>query len=239
MTCSCCCECSDQLPTYESLHIPHSVPSMSRVAEQSSLRRPDSGRALSMVTADSRSMSQPASPFSRDVSKLLGPQKPLAADKSLGSAKKAQDSAWHFDNSSSPSSSYCTRAIKRGDQIWHQYGFIQPSRTGPVNTPDIFFTCKTTPRGKDSEQAIRQHCKLTVDTLRMHRSRSKGCNCTFKVLREENSRCNASWYHIFTLFLAHAVQQFMLQHDRICSCGCFDVDEDNSDGTSGQWLRDG
>ncbi|KAI5245726.1 hypothetical protein E4T43_02993 [Aureobasidium subglaciale] len=112
--------------------------------------------------------------------------------------KRNIDQAWDFADTNPSHPTIYTRTIKSGDQIWHQYGFNQPSRAGLTDTQEVFFTCKTTPRGGKNEQAIHQHCGLLVDTLRMHRLRKyRGCNCTFKNLREENSKCNARRYHLF------------------------------------------
>jgi hypothetical protein len=133
---------------------------------------------------------------------------------------------------------YWTRAVKNGDDIWHQYGI---SERPTDNGPEFFFTCKMKPRTTGKEQNIREICKLIASGMRMHRSRDYNrCTCTFKTWRNRGGSggCHVSWYNLGARMSRCGMGFSMEQHDKLCSCGCFDTQTGEDSNTSGQWLRD-
>jgi hypothetical protein len=136
---------------------------------------------------------------------------------------------------------YWTRAVKNGDDIWHQYGVSErPNDDGP----EFFFTCKMKPRKGKSEQDIRKVCKRIASAMRAHRSTGRGdyhkCTCDFKTWRRRGGSggCHVKWYSLGARILRSSVDIWMRNHDLLCSCGCFDTKTGDESNVSGQWLRD-
>lgn len=133
---------------------------------------------------------------------------------------------------------YWTRAVKNGDDIWHQYGISERPSDG---RPDFFFTCKMKPRVGRNEQPIRDNCKYIACMTRQHRSsRYNRCTCSFQTWRksEGSGGCRVRWYDLNARMSKYCMNAFMNQHDRLCSCGCFDVETGKDAATSSQHLRD-
>lgn len=113
-----------------------------------------------------------------------------------------------------------TRALKRNNKIYYQYGVGKQKRL----TPDFWFTCKMEPRANASEADVREICRVTAFALDYHRNhRYRRCACNFESLRESRGRCKLSWFHVYRKVTGHLISKGMDAHDRYCSCGCFDV----------------
>ena len=131
-----------------------------------------------------------------------------------------EDWTFHKRHVGSVPGAHWTRAIKRNNKIYYQYGVGKQKRL----TPDFWFTCKMEPRANASEADVREICRVTAFALDYHRNhRYRRCACNFESLRESRGRCKLSWFHVYRKVTGHLISKGMDAHDRYCSCGCFDV----------------
>jgi hypothetical protein len=163
-------------------------------------------------------------------------------NKELEIQSNTPDQKWELASRRFTNDIYWMRAVKHDNDIWHQYGISErPNDDGP----EFFFTCKMKSYRKGDEQKIRQVCKDVAANMRAHRSRGSAddyhrCACNFKTWRKgkELSGCHVSWYHLTDKMIKDCVGFDMAYHDRLCSCGCFDVQTGGDSNVSGQRLRD-
>lgn len=113
---------------------------------------------------------------------------------------------------------YWYRTIGRSGKTWFQCGISANDRTPSSGTPSHFFTCKLMPRVGYTEQKIMKACEETAKALKFHRGPTGGrCDsCDFRNVQEV---CTLGRYSMSR----SQFRMMMDRHDKVCSCGCFDV----------------
>ncbi|KAG2170090.1 hypothetical protein JADG_009829 [Aureobasidium aubasidani] len=113
---------------------------------------------------------------------------------------------------------YWYRTIGRCGKTWFQCGISANDRTPSSGKPSHFFTCKLMPRVGYTEQKIMKACEETAKALKFHRGPTGG-RCDSCDSRNVQEVCTLGKYSMSR----SQFRMMMDKHDKMCSCGCFDV----------------
>lgn len=116
------------------------------------------------------------------------------------------------------------------DHVNVSYGISKNASRPPLrNEPDIFFTCRFQPRSGDAKDKdyIHMYCCIVTGLTILHREAGGiSCDCNWWTSGSSSHGCllrprGLLW--IKKWWQTRQLRQAIADHDRLCSCGCFDV----------------
>ncbi|KAG9680235.1 hypothetical protein KCU87_g517, partial [Aureobasidium melanogenum] len=125
------------------------------------------------------------------------------------------------------------------DHVNVSYGIDNDAHHPPLhNEPDIFFTCRFQPRSGDAKDKfyINMYCCIVTAITVLHREAGgRSCDCNWWTLNYSSRGCllrprGLLW--IKKWWRTRQLRQAIWDHDRLCSCGCFDITRISESGKS-------
>lgn len=116
------------------------------------------------------------------------------------------------------------------DHVNVSYGISNDTRRPPLrDEPDIFFTCRFQPRSGDAKDkdSINMYCCIVTAMLVLHREAGgRYCDCNWWMLNGSSHGCLLRPWGLLWIKKWRRTKQLRKmigEHDRLCSCACFDV----------------
>lgn len=116
------------------------------------------------------------------------------------------------------------------DHYYFSYGISEDTHRPPLQTePDIFFTCRLqikSGNGKDKRKIIMMCCAVAAFTVLHQRAGGRYCDGNWWRLGSSSHGCLLHPWGLLWIkkwWQTRQLREAIEDHDRLCSCGCFDV----------------